>query len=492
MGGALAWLAGRYSAVAARWVALSACAIDFIVALSLMPLSGAPIEQKLPWIPQLGISYYLVIDGLSLLLVLLTALLGIMAVAASWREITHRVGAFHFILLAVLTGVTGVFLARDLILFYFYWELMLVPMYFLIAIWGHERKTYAAIKFFLFTFISSLFMLAAILGLAYLHYQSTHVLTFNSQSLLQTALPTAIAGWLMLGFFIAFAVKLPVVPFHTWLADAHTEAPTGGSIVLAGLLLKTGAYGMLRFAVPLFPQASSAFATTACILGVAGILYGALLAFAQNDLKRLVAYSSISHMGFVLLGIYVGNEIALQGAIVQIIAHGVSTPALFFLAGSIQERCKTRDLRPLGGLWQTAPRLGGFTLFFALAALALPGMINFVGEFLVLMGAFQVSPMLAIIGSVGFILSMIYALRLVQESVHGSNRNEWHISDLTTREMIALGCFAAIVLVFGLFPRPIFNLAGTALRPYRQISNQPIGHSEQSEESLSLRGGNRP
>ncbi len=460
LGGVFAWLAGRKSAALARGIALLACLLNLVLGLVVWAQAGGAIqlEQQAPWIPSLGVTYHLALDGLSLLLVLLTALLGAVAVAASWREINERVGAFHLALLMVLTGITGVFLARDMLLFYFFWELMLVPMYFLIAVWGHERRIYSAIKFFLFTFIGSLFMLAAILGLVYLHAKSTGVVTFDAAALLDTPLSQGAATLLMLGFFIAFAVKLPIVPLHTWLADAHTEAPTGGSIVLAGLLLKTGAYGLLRFAVPLFPEASAAFAPLACVLGVVSILYGALLAFAQSDFKRMVAYSSISHMGFVLLGIYAGNQISRDGAVVQMLAHGISTPALFLLAGSIQERTHTREFSRLGGLWKTAPRLGGFALLFALASLALPGMGNFVGEFLVLLGAYLFNPALAIIASVGFVLSVVYALRLVQETVHGPNRGNWQMPDLTGRELAALGILAILIFWLGLVPRAVFGL----------------------------------
>jgi len=470
IGGALAWLAAAVRPALARWIALAACALDLALGLNLYAGLGAHwlldafyIEQRAPWIPHLGISYHLALDGVSLLLVLLTAFLGMVAVACSWREITSRVGAFHFSLLAVLTGVTGVFLARDLLLFYFFWELMLVPMYFLIGVWGHERRVYAAMKFFLFTFISSLLMLAAILALVFLHAGATGVTTFDARALMTTPLAPAAAIWIMLGFFVAFAVKLPAVPLHPWLGDAHTEAPTGGSVLLAGLLLKTGAYGMLRFAVPLFPQTLSSFAPIALVLGVVGILYGAMLAFAQTDFKRMVAYSSISHMGFVLLGIYVGNQVALQGAMIQIIAHGLGTGALFVLSGSILERCGTRDLGRLGGLWATAPRLGGFVVFFAMAALGLPGLASFLGEFLVLLGAYQVSVTLAAVASAGFVLSTVYALRLVQESVHGPNRERWRVPDLSARELVTLGAMAAILIWLGFMPRPVFQAARAAL-----------------------------
>jgi NADH-quinone oxidoreductase subunit M len=465
IGGAVAWLAGSGRPAVTRAVALAASVLTLALALSLAPraASGVFLEQNVSWIPQLGIRYHLALDGLSFLLVLLTAVLAVVAVAASWREITARVGGYYFCLLVAISGVMGVFLARDLFLFYFFWELMLVPMYFLIGIWGHERRVYAALKFFLFTFIASLLMLAGILGLAFLHLRQTGLLTFDARTLAQTTLSPIAAGLILAGFLAAFAVKLPAVPVHTWLADAHTEAPTGGSIVLAGLLLKTGAYGMLRFGVPLFPQASNAISTAACIVGVIGILYGGLLAFAQTDFKRMIAFSSISHMGFVLVGIYSGNELALQGAVVQMLAHGIATPALFLMAGSIQERCHTRSLDRLGGLWETAPRLGGFTIFFALAALGLPGLGNFVGEFLVLLGAYQFNPAVSIVGSLGFIVSVIYALRLVQESVHGPNRAHWRILDLSAREVATLGALSAILLGLGLWPRPVFRAADSAL-----------------------------
>jgi NADH-quinone oxidoreductase subunit M len=465
IGGILAWILARWSASAARWISLLAMAVTFVIAISLWiqhPVTafGQVIaEQRVPWVPQFGISYHLSMDGLSLLLVLLTTLLGTISVAASWKEITDRVGAFHFSMLLLLAGILGVFLALDLFLFYFFWELMLVPMYFLIGLWGHEDRIRAAIKFFLFTFISGLFMLIAIIGLVIVHRSATGVYTFDYSTLLGTAMPARTAFWLMMGFFTAFAVKLPAFLVHTWLPDAHTEAPTAGSVILAGLMLKTGAYGMLRFAIPLFPAASTTLVPAAMIIGVAGIIYGAIIAFAQRDFKRMVAYTSVSHMGFVLLGIYAGTRIALQGAIVEILAHGLATGALFLIVGMVQERTHTRDFQRLGGLWETMPKLGGFTLFFALAALGLPGMGNFVGEFLVLLGTFQVSVPLAVVGTLGFVFSVVYALRLVQLSVLGPNENNWRLPNLSAREVAILGILAALILWLGLCPQRVLNTA---------------------------------
>ncbi|MBV9226091.1 MAG: NADH-quinone oxidoreductase subunit M, partial [Acidobacteriaceae bacterium] len=358
IGGLLSLLLPRGRTQNARWIAAAATAIDLLLAIALW--TGAPVSQSRwlyelnwDWIPQFGIRFHLALDGLSLALLLLTFFLGLMATLASWTEIQDRIGFFHFNLLWVLAGITGVFLAVDLFLFYLFWELMLVPMYFLIGIWGHGRKIYAAIKFFLFTQLSGLLMLAAIVALAILQQGRSGAYSFDYQSLLGMPLSPVTARFLMLGFFAAFAVKLPAVPFHTWLPDAHSEAPTAGSVILAGLLLKTGAYGLIRFVLPLFPGTVQEFAPAMMTLGVVGILYGAVLAVGQRDLKRLVAYTSVSHMGFVLIGIFAGNQLALTGAFIQMISHGISTGALFILAGALQQRMHTREIARMGGLWQT-------------------------------------------------------------------------------------------------------------------------------------------
>jgi NADH-quinone oxidoreductase subunit M len=442
-------------------------AVHFVVVLVLWGqyLSQAGSAQADPWfatferawIPPFGIGLTLAMDGLSLLLIALSTFLGLMTVAASWDGIQYRMGLFYLHVLWIIAALVGVFLALDLFLFYFFWEMMLVPLYFLIAIWGYENRIYAAIKMFIFTQASGLFMLLAILALYVIHGRSTGVYTFSYVQLLDTPLAPATALWLMLGFFIAFAVKLPVVPLHTWLPDAHTEAPTAGSVILAGLVLKAGAYGCLRFLIPLFPQATLDFAPVAIGLGVVGILYGAMVAFAQTDLKRLVAYTSVSHMGFVLIGIFSGNSLALQGAVVIMLAHGISTGALFILVGHLQDRLHTRDLNRLGGLWSTAPRLGGVGLLFAMATLGLPGLGNFVGEFLVLLGLYQVSVPLAVLATLGFVVATVYALWMVQRTFFGPNREGWRIPDATGRDMAVLGAMTAAIVWLGLFPQTVLH-----------------------------------
>lgn len=474
LGALLCLLAGRRGKEAPRWIALGALALPLgqTLGLWLRPTELGPRtwlkELDWNWLPALGIHLHLALDGLSLVLLALTFLLGMVAVLASWNEIEERVGFFHFNLLLVLTGVAGVFLAVDLFLFYFAWELMLVPMYLLIALWGHERRLYAAVKFFLFTQLSGLLMLLAIVALAFAHRQDTGILSFQYEDLLGTALSPTGERWIMLGFLAAFLVKLPAVPFHTWLPDAHTEAPTAGSVILAGLLLKTGAYGLLRFAIPLLPAAAATFAPLAMVLAVAGILYGALMAFAQSDVKRLVAYTSVSHMGFVLLGIFGDNPLAQQGALVQMVAHGLSTGALFVTAGVLQERLHTRDLANMGGLWSVMPGLGGLTLLFVLGSLGLPGLGDFVGEFLVLLGTYAVNPTAAVLAALGMIFSMLYGLQLMAHAFHGENLLHWRVRDLGLRETIVLGCLAATLVGLGLYPQPVLD--ATRPNPMRSPS----------------------
>ena len=469
--GLVGWAFGATRPLVSRWLTLAGNIVNLLLVAVLWFAyfrPGAPLLApaatpwlslvRWPWIPGLGISFSLGLDGLSLTLLALTALLGITSVLASWTGIRERVGFFHLNLSLVLAGVNGVFLALDLFLFAFFWELMLVPMYFLIDLWGHENRHRAAVKFFLFTQIGGLLMLVAIIVLAILHGMASGTLSFDYRDLLGTTLSPVMGMVLMLGFFAAFAVKLPVFPLHTWLPDAHTEAPTAGSVILAGLLLKTGGYGFIRFVIPLFPAASHQFAPIALALAVAGILYGAFMAFGQADMKRLVAYTSVSHLGFVLLGVYAFNSIALSGAIVQMVSHGISTGALFILVGYLQDRIHTRDLNRMGGLWRQVPRMGAAAMFLAMALVGLPGLVNFISEFLVLLGTYQVSIVVAVLASGGLVLAMLYALRMIQLAFHGSPRESWTIPDLSFMETGVLYVMIALLIVLGLFPQTILRV----------------------------------
>lgn len=481
--GVLAWIAGRTSDLAPRWISLFAVVADFGLCLGIWSRYASEahllsngnwfIELDWPWIAQLGVRFHLALDGLSLLMLALTFLLGIVSVLTSWREIHHAVGFFHLNLMWILAGIAGVFLAVDLFLFYFAWELMLIPMYFLIAVWGHERRTYAAIKFFLFTQACGLLMLISILALYFIHHSTTGVYTFEYSDLIGTSMAPHVAFLIMLGFFIGFAVKLPMFPLHPWLPDAHTEAPTAGSVILAGLLLKTGAYGLLRFVVPLFPAASREFAPIAMTLAVIGIIYGAVMAFAQTDLKRLVAYTSVSHLGFVLLGIYAWNDLALQGALISMIAHGISTGSLFMLVGQLQERTHTRDMDKLGGLWTTIPRMSGVAMVFAMASMGLPGLGDFVGEFLVLLGTYRAGYIgLTVAATIGVLASTLYALRFIQKAYHGPNEHRWSIPDLGPREVLIYVPMISILLWLGLYPQPVLKTFNPALQNLKQYVSQ--------------------
>jgi NADH-quinone oxidoreductase subunit M len=337
-------------------------------------------------------------------------------------------------------------------------------MFFLIALWGHDipggrPRLYAALKFFIFTQSAGLIMLVAILALVFVHYGTSGVLTFGYSDLLATPLGATTGMWIMLGFFVGFAAKLPVVPLHSWLPDAHSQAPTAGSVILAGVLLKTAAYGLLRFVVPLFPAAAAQFAPVAMWLGVLSIVYGAVCAFAQNDTKRLVAYTSISHMGFIVLGVFAGTQEALQGVIMQILAHGISAAGLFILCGELYERLDTRDLRKMGGLWARFSNLPQFGLFFILASLGLPGLGNFLGEFLILLGTFTSHPGMASLAAVGLVLSAIYSLILMQRTFYGKSTAETPLPDLDHREFAVLSTLLVVMIWLGLYPRPFFAVS---------------------------------
>lgn len=496
--GLLCWLVERFNKRLPRWIALIGMTLTFALSLVLWqygdysgmskqviaPQANVPwvAEFMVPWIPSFGISFHLALDGLSLLMVGLTGLLGIAAVACSWNEIQRRVGFFHLNLLWSLGGVIGVFLAIDLFLFFFFWEMMLVPIYFLIAIWGHDvvggkTKEYAATKFFIYTQASGLIMLVGILILVIISYAQKGVVSFNYNDLLGTSL----GGWeypIMLCFFIGFAVKLPIFPFHGWLPDAHAQAPTAGSVDLAGVLIKTAAYGLIRFVIPLFPTASQDFAPIAITLGTIGIFYGAWLAFMQTDMKRLLAYTSISHMGFVVLAIYAGTLISLQGLMIQMLAHGLSSAALFIMAGQLYERLHTRDLTLMGGMWGQFRYYAPILMFFCAALLGIPGTGNFIGEFMILFGAFADYPVFVVFATFSLVFAGLYSLILIHRAMFGSNNikevalreTETHglpsrpLKDLGKRELSLLLMLAAGLVWLGLYPQPFLDTSSHAMQ----------------------------
>jgi len=431
--------------------------------------SGAPVSapsgfflfEDAAWIERFGIRYTLGMDGISLVMALLTAFITVIAVLVSWNGIRERVALFFALLLAMETGIQGVFLSLDLFLFYLFWEAMLIPMFFLIGIWGHGRRVYSAVKFFLYTFFGSLLMLVAIISIYLMHGGQTGSYTFSITRLVNTAVPQATGLWLFAAFLFAFAIKFPVFPLHTWLPDAHTDAPTAGSVVLASLLLKTGAYGLIRFGYPLFPEAARAFTPLFYTVSVIGIGYGAWVAFAQEDMKRLVAYSSVSHMGFVALGIAAWTPVALSGALMQMVNHGVTTGALFALVGMLDERTHSREMVTYGGIWGKVPALSFFFLLFCMASAGLPGLNNFVGEFLVLLGTFRISPVAAGFAFLGMVVTLIYTVRLVQGILFGQENKPLELSDLTLREGAVLAVLAVVDIYLGVHPGPVLELIKT-------------------------------
>jgi len=460
---------------AQRWVALVTSLVTFafsMVVLSWFNQYDARNPGDLhmvidaPWIRVAGwnISYAMGVDGLSILLVLLTTFLTPISILSTWTAIEDRVKDFMIFFLLLEMGMTGVFLAQDLFLFYIFWEFTLVPMYFLIGIWGGPRRMYAAVKFFLYTMAGSLLMLLAILWLGI--YQGT----FSVPELIaQGGIPANIQIWLFLAFAAAFAIKVPMWPLHSWLPDAHVEAPTAGSVILAGVLLKMGTYGFLRFNLPLFPDAAVKAAPWMALLAVIGIIYGAGVSYAQQDVKKLVAYSSVSHLGFVMLGLFALNPQGVQGGILQMVNHGLSTGALFIIVGMIYERRHTRDFEAFGGLWKIMPVYGALTLIVTLSSMGLPGLNGFVGEFTILLGAFGSkaigSPWFAGLAAIGVILAAIYMLYMFQKMFLGpaENPKNLELKDLNWREIITLIPLLVFIFWIGLYPKPFFALMAPAV-----------------------------
>jgi NADH-quinone oxidoreductase subunit M len=416
--------------------------------------------ERYDWLPQYGISYILGLDGFSLLLVLLTTFLTPLCVLATWEDIQIRVKEFMICILALMSGMIGVFLALDLFLFYVFWEVMLIPMYLLIGVWGNPaRRVYAAIKFFLYTMFGSLLMLVAILVLYFYHGKMTGVYTFDLLKLYGLNIPFKMQFWMFLAFGLAFAIKVPMFPFHTWLPDAHTEAPTVGSVILAAVLLKMGTYGFLRFNMPLFPEAAYYFVPLFSILAVIGIVYGALVCVVQKDLKRLVAFSSVSHLGFVMLGLFTFNVQGIQGGVIQMINHGLSTGALFFIVGMIYERRHTRMIADFGGLSTPMPVYAAIFMIVTLSSIGLPGLNGFVGEFLILLGAFKENKIYATIAASGVIFAAVYMLWMFQRVMFGevTNPKNKNLPDLSSREIFIFAPLLLFIVWIGVHPSTFLN-----------------------------------
>jgi NADH-quinone oxidoreductase subunit M len=439
---ALGWSVAELALTLVLWAWFNDASADF------------QFVERHAWIPEFGIEYAVGVDGISLFLVVLTAFLTPLSLLSSWASLHGRVRAFSICMLVLESAMIGVFVSIDLFLFYVFWDAMLVPMYFLIGVWGYERRVYAAVKFMLYTMAGSVLMLIAIISLAYLHDVATGSYSFDLLKLYDLQLSQRVQIWCFLAFALAFAIKVPLFPFHTWLPDAHVEAPTAGSVILAGVLLKMGTYGLIRFAFPLFPDAAMLFAPYLAGLAVVGILYGALVAMVQPDLKKLVAYSSVSHLGFVVLGIAAMNTQGVAGAVYQMLNHGVSTGALFLIVGMLSDRRHTRLIAEFGGLKRVMPRLTAAFLVVTLSSIGLPGLNGFVGEFLILLGAFRWSPSLAAWAALGVILSAVYMLWMFQRVNYGEVTNEKNESlrDLSVREWWALGPTLAMALLMGVAP----------------------------------------
>ena len=447
---------------AARAVALLAAVATFLMSLAMLGrfdsgITGFQLVEEATWVDAIDLKYLLGVDGISLWMVLLTTFLMPIAILASWR-VDDRVRLFMASMLVLETGMIGTFLALDLLLFFLFFEAILFPMYLIIGVWGGERRVYATVKFFLYTMFGSAFLLVATLFL----YAKSGSLpggpTFDVRELVGLDLAPITARWLFVAFFVAFAVKVPLFPLHTWLPDAHTEAPTAGSVILAAVLLKIGAYGLIRFNLSLFPEASRSFADVISVLALIGIVYGGIVALIQTDLKRLVAYSSVSHLGFVVLGAFAFTEQAMAGGVLQMVNHGLSTGGLFLLVGMVYERTHTRDLGRMGGLMSVTPWLGGTFLFVALSSAGLPGLNSFVGEFLVILGTLARNVWFGAIAATGVVLAAIYLLWSYQRMAHGPVPEEHrHHRDLSLREVLVLAPVLAAILAFGVYPKLLLD-----------------------------------
>ncbi len=473
-GAIVSLIASNWSNSLPRYIALLALAVDVILLFGSWNLVAFPslfkhgswmFEYQTEWIHSVGASIHLAMDGLSFIMIMLTLILGFISVLASPK--TDDEGFYYFNTLLMIAGVTGIFLAFDLLLFFFFWEMMLVPIYLLMVLFGKNSESKNSFKFLVYTQASGLLMLLSILCLYFIHGRNNGIYSFDYFGFLSYSYGIKVGSVIMLGFLAAFFVKLPVLPFHGWLPGSFTDAPI--TAVITGLMIKTGAYGIIRFVIPIFPDAFGLLTNAAFVLGIITIFYGAFMAFVQDDLRLIAAYSSISHMGFILLGLYSFNETALQGTIMQMIVSGISTSALLLIASSLIKRTGTCNVSQLGGLWEKSPVMSGFGTFFVLASLGLPGLGNFIAEFLILAGTFKVNVVAAVFASLGLIAAAAYSLRIIQKAFVGHKNSNLPIQDFSSVEKISLGSLVVLLLWFGLYPKPIFDRSKTTVQKILKI-----------------------
>jgi len=457
-----------------RWIALFGIILTLLVIIKIFFQENYHFIQNryypywdhqliIPWIPSFGIDFNIAIDGFSIVMIIFSSLLSIIALICSWNEIKENTGFFYLNFMLVVSAIIGVFISFDLFLFFCFWEIILFPMYFLIALWtdqNDKKKNFlAANKFFIYGQISGLILLSSILLLVFSHYQSTNILTFNYNLLLNEPVNRYIEYIVMIGFFISFAIKMPIVPFHGWLPDVHVQSISCGAVEIIGILLKTAPYALLRYNISLFPYAAEKFSFIVMCLGLFSIFYGALLAFSQTNIKRLIAYSSISHMGLILISIYSNNEIALQGFIIQILSNSLTTSALCILSGQLYKKFKTYNMNEMGGLWSCMYWIPGFSLFFSLANLGIPGTGNFIGEFLILSGVFSICPFISILATISIVFSSIYSLNIIQKIFYGPCKKKYSVFFIKKQELWIILALIFMLIFLGLQPQKIIDIS---------------------------------
>ena len=481
-GAVLLLFVNKNSTNAIRWIANGFAGLGFLVSLPLwfwldMATPDWQFVERHEWIPSIGAEYLVGVDGFSSLLILLATLMGLIAILSSWTAITTRVKEYYIFLLVLQTGMIGAFVSLDFLLFFLFWEVMLVPMYFLIGIWGSDNRLYSAIKFFLFTLVGSVVLLLGILAVYFYHHEVTGIYSFDITRFHQLNMPFDLQWWVFLAFFLGFAVKVPMFPFHTWLPDAHTDAPTAGSVILAAVMLKMGTYGFIRFSLPILPEATRAAVPWVATLCIIGIVYGALVAMAQRDWKRLVAYSSVSHMGMVMLGMFALNAVGITGSIVQQINHGISTGGLFLLVGVVYERRHTREISEYGGLSKVMPAYAAIFLVMTMSSIGLPALNGFIGEILILQGIFVVNKIWAAFAATGIVLGAAYMLWLYQRTMFGTvdNPKNENLPDLNLREWATFIPLLILAVWIGLYPKPFIDrLDSSVVRVMLRVNSADV------------------